>query len=426
VYPAHVGGRDGSLVLTALTRAGDGPPQGGGMTALESRRIDELLERGVASGAVPGVAAVVVSRDGVLYDGAAGRRSVEDPTPVTSDTMFRNASLTKALASVGALQLVEQGRLRLEQPVASILPDFGDLQVLEGFDGDRPRLRPPASQATIGQLFNHTAGHGYWFSNEDLLRYHAVTGTPNVLSGAKASIYTPLLFDPGTEWQYGVGTDWLGLAIEAVSGQGLDAYLAEHVFEPLGMSDTTFSPIVEQRARLMPVHARTVDGSLVLSGFELPASPEIRMAGTSSYGTSTDYGRFMSMLLAEGTYGGARILRSETVELAFTDHLGGIALPEVMRSSVPELLNDVPSLPVPQGWGLGFHLVQEDLEGMRRAGTGDWAGLFNTYFWVDRRSGVGAALFTQVLPFFDQRVIELLVGFEQAVYANAHAPTSGA
>ena len=173
MYPAHVGGRDGSLVLTALTRAGDGPPQGGGMTALESRRIDELLERGVASGAVPGVAAVVVSRDGVLYDGAAGRRSVEDSTPVTSDTMFRNASLTKALASVGALQLVEQGRLRLEQPVASILPDFGDLQVLEGFDGDRPRLRPPASQATIGQLFNHTAGHGYWFSNEDLLRYHA-------------------------------------------------------------------------------------------------------------------------------------------------------------------------------------------------------------------------------------------------------------
>ncbi|MDT0352466.1 serine hydrolase domain-containing protein [Pseudonocardia charpentierae] len=390
------------------------------MTILDHKSIDELLKDGVASGSVPGVVAVVVSRDGLLYEGAAGRRSVEDPGPVTPHTMFRNASMTKALASVGVLQLVEQGRLQLEQPVASILPDFADLQVLDGFDDDQPRLRPPATQATIGQLLNHTAGHGYWFNSEDLLRYHAVTGTPNVLSGAKAGIHTPLLFDPGTGWQYGVNTDWLGQALEAVSGQGLDAYLAEHLFEPLGMDDTTFSPSEEQRARLMPVHARKADGTLVLSGFELPASPEILLAGTSSYGTATDYGRFMSMLLAGGSVGGARILRSETVNLAFTDCLGGLPLPEVMKSFVPEMFNDVPSLPVWRGWGLGFHLVQEDLEGMRRAGSGNWAGMFNTYFWVDRRSGLGAALFTQVLPFFDQQVVELLVGFEQAVYANAH------
>jgi methyl acetate hydrolase len=392
------------------------------MTVFERAPVDELLEGGAASGAVPGVVAIVVNRDGVLYEGAAGRRSVESSAPVTTDTMFRNASMTKALASVGALQLVEQGRLQLEAPVASVLPEFGDLQVLEGFDGDRPRLRPPATQATIGQLFNHTSGHGYWFNSEDLLHYHSVTGTPNVLSGQRACLYTPLLFDPGTRWQYGISTDWIGQVVEAVSGQGLDAYLAEHVFGPLGMVDTTFSPGVEQRSRLMPVHARTGDGALVLSGFELPAAPEIWLAGTGSYGTARDYGRFLSALLGEGSLGGVRVLRPEAVELAFTDHLGGIALPEVMRSVVPELLPDIPSLPVRQGWGLGFHLVQEDLEGMRRAGTGDWAGLFNTYFWVDRPSGLAAALFTQLLPFFDQRVIELLVGCEQAVDASARPP----
>ena len=385
----------------------------------ERAPVDELLEGGAASLAVPGVVAIVVNRDGVLYEGAAGRRSVESPAAVTADTMFRNASMTKALASVGALQLVEQGLLQLETPVASVLPEFADLQVLEGFDGDRPRMRPPATQATIGQLFNHTSGHGYWFNSGDLLRYHDVTGTPTVLSGQKAFLYTPLLFDPGTRWQYGISTDWLGQVVEAVSGRSLDVYLDEHVFGPLGMVDTTFSPSAEQRSRLMPVHARTSDGALALSGFELPVAPEIWPAGTSTYGTARDYGRFLSALLGEGAVGDVRVLRPETVELAVRDHLGGITLPEMMPSFVPELLNDVPSLPVRQGWGLGFHLVQEDLEGMRRAGTGDWAGLFNTYFWVDRASGLAAALFTQLLPFFDDRVIELLVGFEQAVYASA-------
>jgi CubicO group peptidase (beta-lactamase class C family) len=219
---------------------------------------------------VPGVVAIVVNRDGVLYEGAAGRRSIESLAAVTADTMFRNASMTKALASVGALQLVEQGRLQLETPVASVLPEFADLQVLDGFDGDRPRMRPPATQATIGQLFNHTSGHGYWFNSEDLLRYHDLTGTPTVLSGQKAFLSTPLLFDPGTRWQYGISTDWLGQVVEAVSGQSLDVYLAEHVFRPLGMVDTTFSPSAEQRSRLMPVHARTSDGALAPLRFRAP------------------------------------------------------------------------------------------------------------------------------------------------------------
>jgi CubicO group peptidase (beta-lactamase class C family) len=374
--------------------------------------IDGLLTQAADAGAVPGVVALVTGPDGVLYEGVAG-----DATP---DTMFRFASMTKAMATVAALALVDEGRLELDQPVSSVLPEFGELQVLEGFDGDTPRLRPPATPATIRHLMTHTAGHGYWFGNEELVRYHAATGVPNAFSGLRASLHTPLLFDPGTAWNYGINTDWLGQVVEKLEGKGLDAVLAERLWKPLGMTDTTFTPTEEQKARLMPVYQRQADGSLAPSPHDIPAEPEYWAAGHGSYGTGRDYARFVAMLLA----GGGSVLRPETVELAFADHLGGVALPESTPSTEPELVNAFDALPFPQTWGLGFHITSVDLDGMRRAGTGDWAGLFNSFFWVDRTSGIGAVLLTQVLPFFDARVIELLVGFEQAVYAAVGEPAA--
>jgi methyl acetate hydrolase len=374
--------------------------------------IDGLLARSAEAGAVPGVVAVVVGPDGPLYEGAAG-----DATP---DTMFRFASMTKAMASVAALALVEEGRLELDAPVASVLPEFAELQVLDGFDGDTPRLRPPATQATIRQLLTHTSGHGYAFGSEDLKRYHEVTGAPTSFTGLRASLHTPLLFDPGTAWNYGISTDWLGQVVEKIAGKGLDEVLLERVWQPLGMTDTSFAPSEEQKRRLMPVAQRQADGSLAPSPHDLPTNPEFCVAGQGSYGTARDYGRFVSMLLA----GGAPVLRPETVDLAFSDQLGGVPLPDRTISTEPELLNEFDALPFPQTWGLGFHITSVDLDGMRRAGTGDWAGLFNSYFWVDRAAGVGAVLMTQVLPFFDDRVVELLVGFEQAVYAAVGAPAT--
>jgi methyl acetate hydrolase len=374
--------------------------------------IDGLLAQAADAGAVPGVVALVTGPDGVLYEGAAGE--------ATPDTMFRFASMTKAMATVAALALVEEGRLELDQPVASILPEFGELQVLEGFDGETPRLRPPAAPATIRHLMTHTAGHGYWFGSEELQRYHAATGVPNAFSGLRASLRTPLLFDPGTAWSYGINTDWLGQVVETLEGKGLDAVLAERIWAPLGMTDTTFTPTAEQKARLMAVYQRQADGSLAISPHDIPAEPEYWAAGHGSYGTGRDYARFLAMLLA----GGGPVLRPETVDLAFADHLGGVALPERTVSTEPELVNTFDALPFPQTWGLGFHITSVDLDGMRRAGTGDWAGLFNSYFWADRTSGIGAVLLTQVLPFFDARVIELLVGFEQAVYAAVGEPAA--
>jgi CubicO group peptidase (beta-lactamase class C family) len=207
------------------------------------------------------------------------------------------------------------------------------------------------------------------------------------------------------------------MVVERVTGKGLDAVLAERVWGPLGMTDTTFVPTDEQRSRLMDVHQRQADGTLAISVHDIPREPEYWASGHGSYGTGRDYARFIAMLLA----GGGDVLKPETVELAFSDHLGGIPLPDRNVSTEPELANEFDALPFPQGWGLGFHLTLVDLPGMRSAGTGDWAGLFNCYFWVDRAAGVGAALLTQVLPFFDPGVIELLVAFEQAVYAEVGA-----
>ena len=334
--------------------------------------------------------------------------------------MFRYASCTKALATVAALQLVEQGKMSLEDEVAAIFPEFGKVQVLDGFDGDTPRLRPPSRSPLVRELMTHTSGLTYFFTNPEVAKFHQVTGTVDVLSGEKSSLTdVPLARDPGIIWDYGTSTDWLGLLVEHISGQGLDAYLAEHVFGPLGMTDITFDPTPEQRDRLMPVYARTPDGGLVETPLELAAEPEWWSGGHGLYGTAGAYARFLRAMLRGGELDGNRILSEETVALAFSDQLHGVPMPtEGIVSTVPELLNDVPPFPFAEAWGLGFHLVTEDVPGARRAGTGDWAGIFNLYYWIDRSTGIGAMLLTQVLPFYDAGVVNTALAVEGTVYAQ--------
>lgn len=384
--------------------------------------VDEILEGAVAKRAIPGAVFVQTGPDGETAQAVAGKLRIDDDAPVTTATTFRLMSMTKALATVGALQLVEQGQLSLEQDVASVIPAFAEIKVLAGFDGDEPRLRDPRQQATIKHLMTHTAGHAYGFSHDNLLRYHQVTGLPDPFTGLRAGLTAPLVADPGTEWNYGINTDWLGQVIEVVSGQDLDTYLQEHVFVPLGMSDTTFSPSDEQRSRLMAIHARTPDGGLVIMDMDAPVTqPEFWPAGHGAYATAADYARFMAALLNGGELDGERILRPETVGEMFTDQLGEIAFPQEMKSAMPELSNDVVTPPFAQGFGLGLHVFKEDLPGMRRAGSGDWSGLMNCYYWIDRASGIAGAFLTQVLPFFDGAVVEAALGIEQTVYAGMSA-----
>src|SRR3954452_18600749 len=288
--------------------------------------VDELLEQAVAGRVAPGFVAVVADRDGLIVEAAAGEAG--------PDTVFRIASMTKAMTSVAALRLVERGELALEQPVADVIPSFAELEVLEGFDGDRPSLRAPRSPVLIRHLMTHTSGLGYWFSSADILRWHELTGTPPILAGRLDSIRTPLLHDPGERWTYGVSTDWLGQVIEAVSGTSLEDYLREHVWGPLDMPDSTFYPSDEQRARMPPLMSRSPDGQLVEAPLE-DVEWEVASGGGGGHATARDYARFQRMLLRGGELAGERVLTTETVELMITYHLRGAPLPEIMESAVP-------------------------------------------------------------------------------------------
>lgn len=375
----------------------------------DASAIRALLDAAVAQGVVHGIAAMVVGRSGPLCHHAAGEAD--------EHTLFRNASMTKAVTTTAALQLVEQGLLELDATVASILPEFGRLQLLDGFDGDVPRLRAPASAATLRQLMTHTAGLGYFFSNDKLHRWHQLTGEPTVLSGRKRSLHAPLVNDPGTAWEYGVNTDWLGLVVEQVTGQNLGLVLRERIYDPLGMSDSSFMPSEAQSARLLRVMQRQGDGSLAPAELEMPGPAEWDAGGHGSYGTVQDYASFVQAWLNDG----AGVLQPASARLALQNHLGATPLPALMKSMDPLLSNDVPSLPVPQGWGLGFHLTLADLPGMRSSGSADWAGLYNGFYWIDRAKGIGAVLMTQLRPFFDLRMVQTLVAFETAVYQQLGA-----
>jgi methyl acetate hydrolase len=385
---------------------------------MNTAMLDALLEGAVAKGALPGVVATVGDRDGQRYGAAFGRRSVEGDDAVAPDTLFWIASMTKAMVSIAALRLIERGELELEQPVADILPAFAELPVLEGFDGDAPRLRPATRVATIRHLFTHTSGLGYWFDDPEILRYQEVAGLPDPFAGSRQIFEIPLRFEPGERWQYGTSVDWLGQVVEAVSGQDLDTHCRAAIWEPLGMVDTTFAPTGAQRERLMAVHTASPGQPLSLSAVALPAEQEFWSGGGGSYSTASDYLRFLRALLRGGELDGERILSPESVDLAFSDQLHGVPMPDGSKSAVPELTYDVPALPFRQAFGLGFNLFLEDVPGMRRAGTGNWAGLCNTYFWVDRTTGIAGVFMTQILPFFDPGVVETLVGFEATVYAG--------
>jgi methyl acetate hydrolase len=384
-----------------------------------ARQLDEVLSDAVTRGTVAGICAVAVDRDGERYLGAAGSATAGEDRVMTPDTVFRIASMTKPLVTVGALGLIESGRLSLDDEVASILPAFAELQVLDGFDGDTPALRPARTAATIRHLLTHTSGCAYWFGNPDLARYHMVTGLPDIIESRLGALDAPLMTDPGTRWEYGISIDWLGRVIEAVTGQDLAAYLGEHVLGPLGMTNTTFSPAPEARERLMTLHERRDGGGVLVSERAWVEEPEFSAGGHGLYSTAGDYGRFMRAMLRGGELDGARVLSPESVDLAFSDQLNGLPLPDVIPTQAPWLVHDVVALPFRQTWGFGFQLLLEDIPGMRREGSGFWSGVLNTHFWIDRTSGVAGAVLTQLIPMFDQAVLETVAAFEMAVYADA-------
>lgn len=380
-------------------------------------RIDEKLQAAVADGAVPGVVAMAAGPDGVLYEGAAGLRSAAADDPITPDTMMRIASMTKMVTTTAALQLIERSSLSLDAPVSEYLPEFADLPVLSGFDGDTPQLRAPSVQATVRHLITHTTGLGYWFWNADIDHYEQVTGTPNLLPGTIEMFQAPMVCDPGTKFEYGINMDWMGRVIEAVSGQPLDGYFLEHITGPLGMTSTTARMTPGQRANSTPVHVRGEDGTWVATDIDWAQEPYCWGGGHFLYSTPRDYLKFQRMLLGGGTLGDVQILERATVAAAFANQIGELDFPAAIPTAHPELSADV-NLGPGLKWGFGLLLNPVQQPGMRAAGSGSWAGLFNTHFWVDPASGVTGAIYSQTLPFADPAAFQLYADFEQALYAS--------
>ena len=371
----------------------------------------------MAAGAVPGVVAMAAGPDGVLYEGAAGKRSAAADDPIAPDTMMRIASMTKMVTTTAALQLIERGSLSLDAPVKEYRPEFADLPVLTGFDGDTPQLRAPSAQATVRHLITHTSGLGYWFWNADVDRYEQLTGTANVMPGTIDMFKAPLVFDPGTRFEYGTNIDWLGQVVETVSGQPLDTYFVEHVTGPLGMTNTTARMTPEQRANSTPVHVRGEDGAWVATDVDWAQEPDYWGGGHFLYSTPRDYLKFQRMLLGCGTLGDVQILERATVAAAFTNQIGELDFPPAIATAHPELSADA-NLGPGLKWGFGLLLNPVQQPGMRAAGSGSWAGLFNTHFWVDPASGVTGAIYSQTLPFADPPAFQLYADFEQALYAS--------
>jgi CubicO group peptidase (beta-lactamase class C family) len=375
--------------------------------------IDAFLSTATEKGEVPGVVAVATTADQTLYSGAFGTRDLSTAAPMTTDTVFWIASMTKALVSAAAMQLVERGVLSLDQDAGEVVPELADCQVLEGFDADGgARLRPARGPITVRHLLTHTAGFTYDFLHADTGRYMKAAGLPPRGSGRRASLETPLAFDPGERWEYGIGIDWLGLVIEAASGRSLDAYLREHVTGPLGMASTDFTLTPERRARLARMHARRA-GALEPINFENTPSPEFFSGGGGLYGTAPDYAAFIRAMLG----GGGGVLSPETVALMAQNHVGDLPA-GIMEPALPHLSNSVDLFPGSVcRWGLGFLINTEPVPNGRAAGSLSWAGLANTYYWIDLERGVGGVMMMQILPFGDERALELLRGFERGVYS---------
>jgi methyl acetate hydrolase len=382
-----------------------------------SSKLDTLFREAVESKRMPGVVAVAASDTQTLYEGAFGRRELGKDAPMTLDTVVWIASMTKAITTTAAMQLVEKGKLALDRPAMEVVPELAKAQVLDGFDGSgAPRLRPPKRFITLRHLLTHTAGFGYEIWNASIAQYQSVTGTPGITSCANAALSTPLGFDPGERWEYGIGIDWAGKMVEAASGQRLDRYLHENVLGPLGMKDTSFKLSASQRARLATVHQRGADGALAPMEFEIPQEPEFHMGGGGLYGTARDYLAFARMIMQDGRCEAGQLLRPETVALMAQNHIGDLEV-VLLKTAVPALSNDAEFFPgMSKKWGLSFQINTQTAPTGRSAGSLAWAGLANTYFWIDRTKRVCGVFLSQLLPFCDDTAIELFGKFETEVY----------
>jgi CubicO group peptidase (beta-lactamase class C family) len=374
--------------------------------------IDAYLAQAVERTQIPGLVAMVADADGVLYAGAFGKQNVTAEVPMSLDTIFRIASMTKPVTSVGVVMLIEDGEIALDDPVSKYLPELARKQVIERFNPEDKSFssRPARREITVRHLLTHTSGLGYGFSNEIL--FQLTGGDP----GADTLDF-PLLHDPGERWTYGESTRVLGRLIETVSGRGLEEFLRERIFVPLGMNDTSYRVPPAKHDRVVTVHAATEQGLA-----ETPNPVEI---GAPIYGdgglhsTAADYVKFMQLFLNGGRAPrGTRLLSEASVALMGQNHTGSVRV-QRQPAAIPTVSRPFPLGAGRDTYGLGFQVTgAHDEPAARSPGSMSWAGIFNTEFWIDPAEGICAVLLMQYLPFYDDDAIETLQGFERRVYQS--------
>jgi methyl acetate hydrolase len=396
------------LLLLIDLRAAPAPA----LTSSGATSLSQFFRDAIARGDVPGIVAIVVSPDKVLYHQAFGKMNVAQNVPMAKDAIFRIASMTKAVTSVGVMQLVEQGRLGLEDDVSKFIPSLASPQVLTNVDEKAAtyQTRPASRHITIRQLLTHTSGIGYSWSDHGLSIAQKKTGATN-------DSQLPLVNDPGSQWTYGASTRVLGDVIEKISGERIDAYLEAHILGPLGMRDTTYTVPKEKSVRVVTLHQK-VDGKITETQNPAVIPATIRGDG-GLFSTAVDYSRFVQMILNKGQLGGTRILKESTVVEMSKNQIGSVKV-RLQPSADP-----LRSKPYPLGagedvWGLGFQLAAPTSPNasMRSPGSMSWAGINNTFYWIDPRKQIGAVILMQMLPFYDENAIRVLQGFEERVYQN--------
>jgi methyl acetate hydrolase len=377
--------------------------------AREPQPIDRELGAAVADKRIAGVVAIATDRKGVVYRGAFGAADIATGRAMTADALFRIASMTKAITSTAAMQLVEAGRFGLDDRVEKYLPAFAHLSVLEAFDGATGayRLRPAKRAVTVRHLMTHTSGLGYTFTSAILRDFKPRAGDP----------VEPLLFEPGERWHYGTSTDWLGRLVEHVSGETLEDYFRAHIFDPLEMPDTFYNVPKDKQARLAALHRRRPDGTIVKEANQPSPVVATPTGGGGLASTADDYARFLRMLLDDGELDGARILSAGTVELMSQNQIGAISVP-ALKSALPDRSDDFSFVADGRDkWGLGFLITADQVSGKRSAGSLSWGGINNTYFWVDRARGIAGVILMQFLPFADRQALAVYDTFERGVYS---------
>jgi methyl acetate hydrolase len=383
-----------------------------------SAAIDSSLREAIERKDVPGVVALVTNRERVLYTGAFGVADVATGRALATDSLFRIASMTKPITSIALMQLVEQGRLGLDDPAEKYLPELKDLKVIEKFDATTGtyQLRPASRPPTVRHFLTHTSGLAYAFTSATWRDFKPRDGEKFPFGG-------PLLFDPGERWHYSTSTDVAGKLVEAVSGQKLEDYFREKIFTPLKMNDTSYNVPEAKGPRLVAQQQRSgerMDGAIVLQQPQLGLTIAAPIGGGGLASTANDYGRFMRMWLNNGELDGARVLKAETVALMGQNHIGAVSVP-ALKSALPRSADFTFIADGRDKWGLGFLITSDQVPGKRSAGSLSWGGINNTFFWIDPAKDIAGVIMMQYLPFADAKALAVYDIFERGAYQLAEA-----